>query len=457
MLENLKKCSDVIYKITPANLEIIYQETLTNVLEFMKDFYPELEKRKNEDVDNIFPGICKKVLEDDIDFYVFSGLLVVRRNLVFYAFDLAKPPTRSIGDANSEPESAFGSRDGFVESFKQNVALMRTRVKDDKLEVINKQVGRRSKTNISILSIKDIHDDKKKNEILKIIDSIDIEAIISIDDLGAYFQGKNMFPVYQYIGTPDIAARRLYNGEFIIIIDRVCNVMALPTTFSISTRMTIDNLNIPAYYSFFERFVINIAFICSTILLALVVSFFTYQSDSLSLKAISILKVTQKGMIFPIIFEVLIILGLFELYYLIGFRQSKLTFSSIIVLIGGIIIGENLVSSGICGVLLMTLTAVCFLLTYVVSSNVTVIASISLIRLLAILTSLYFGLYGVIIFSIILFRYLYKEEFLGVKYFSPFIPFDFEGIRNFYVANASLNNVLRSKYLNVKNKVRRKI
>lgn len=457
MLEKLKKNSDVIYKLTDANLEIIYQESLTNILEFMKDFYPTLEKRKFEAVDSIYPGISKRVEEKDLAFLVFSGLLVVRRDLIFYAFDLAKPPTRGVSESNSEPESAFGARDGFVESYKQNIALIRTRIKDESLEIVNKQIGRRSKTNVSILSIGDIHNDEYKNKLSKMLDEIDIEAIISLDDLGAYLRGKNIFPTYQYIGTPDIASRRLLNGEIIVIIDRVSNVMALPTTIGIASRMTIDNINIPSMFSFVERLIINIAFLFSTIIVGLAISCFTFQSDTLSLKVLSILKVTQRGMIFPIAIEVLVILGLFELYYLIGFRQSKLTFSSIVVLIGGIIIGENLVTSGICGVILMTLTAVCFLLTFVVSSNVTIIASISIIRVLAIFASRYLGVYGVLVFSIALFGVLYQEEFLNVKYFSPFIPFDLEGISNYYVANASLKNILRSKVLNVKNKIRRKL
>ena len=458
MLEKLKSSNDVIYKVTKANVTICYHNHLCNILEFMKDFYPVLEKRMLEDIDEIFPGICKKVDEDivKLEQMVFSGLLVCKRGNKYFAFDLAKPPTRTPSDSISEAESAFGSRDGFVENIKDNVALIRTRVRDSKLVIDELLIGRRSKTNVSVLSISDIHNDKIKKEVIDILNKIDIDAIISIDDLTAYLQGKNLFPVFQYVGSPDLASRRLYNGELLILIDRVSNVLALPTTMALSSRMTIDNINIPLF-SIFERSFIIIAFIISTMFLGVLASFATWQSDSLSLNVLSILKVTQTGVIFPIVIEMLAVLVLFELYYFIGFRQSRLTVSSTVVLIGGLIIGENLVTSGVAGILLMTFTAMTYLLTFVVSSNVTIIAAISIIRLGFLLSSYYFGLFGVTIFAIGVGALFLNQKAFGVHFFYPFIPFDLEGLVQFFTASSSLKNNIRAKNLKVNNKYRRKI
>ena len=103
--------------------------------------------------------------------------------------------------------------------------------------------------------------DNMNEEFIEFIkrNKIDIDAILSIDDITAYLQGNNLFPVYQYVGSPDLASRRLYNGELLIIIDRVSNVLALPTTMALTSRMTIDNINIPLF-SFFERSFIMIFF-----------------------------------------------------------------------------------------------------------------------------------------------------------------------------------------------------
>ena len=458
MLEKLKGSVDVVYKETKANLTICYHNHLCNILDFMKDFYPVLEKRMLEDLDDIFPGICKKIESDlfIIEQMIFSGVLVCKRSNKYYAFDLAKLPSRTPSDSISEAESAFGSRDGFVENIKDNIALIRTRVRDKNLDITELSIGRRSKTNVSILSIKDIHNEDIKYEIINILEKIDIDAILSIDDITAYLQGKNLFPVFQYVGSPDLASRRLYNGELLIVIDRISNVLALPTTMALTSRMTIDNINIPLF-SIFERTFIIIAFLISTGFLGILASFATWQSDSLSLNVLSILKVTQSGVIFPVVIEMLAVLVLFELYYFIGFRQSRLTVSSTVVLIGGLIIGENLVTSGVAGILIMTFTAMTYLLTFVVSNNVTVIAAISIIRLGFLLSSYYFGIFGTTIAAILCGGLFLNQKAFGVHFFSPFIPFDLEGLTQFFTASSSLKNNIRAKNLKVIDKTRREI
>lgn len=456
MLKNLKDNLDVIYKKTDFNCEIVYQEQLCNIMEFMKDFFPRITKDVDSDLDLIFPGICKKIDAkfDLITQLVFSGLLVAKRDNVYYAFDLSKAPSRTTNDSISEPDNVIGSRDGFVENFKDNIALIRTRVKDENLQIDSLTIGRRSKTIVSVLSIKDIHNQDIRSKLLSTLKKIDIDAILTIDDLMAYFQKKHIFPCYHYIGNPDVACRRLYNGEFLIVIDRICLVVSIPTTFAFSSRFNIDTLNMPIFVGI-ERLFILIATILSIFFCGILLSFTTIQKDSLSLTILSTLKVTQMGIYMPIFVEIILVLGMFELYYLIGFRQSKITVSSTIVLIGGLIIGQNLISSGLAGVFILTSTALCYLLSFIASSNVNYIIAISITRLFVVFSSLVYGLFGVVVASIILIYYLYQHETLGIKFFYPFLPFNVKGIYKFFLASSDIKMTTRDN-LKVKNKIRRK-
>ena len=387
---------------------------------------------------------------------VFSGLLIAKRDDIFYAFDLSKAPSRMTSDSISEPDDVFGSRDGFVENFKENIALIRTRLKDEKLTIDSLTIGRRSKTIVSVLSINDIHNDVIKAKILKELNEIDIDAILSIPDLMAYFQKKRLFSSYQYIGNPTTTCERLYNGEFIIIIDRICCAVAIPTTLAYTSRMKIDNINIPIF-SYLERLFVVFSTLVAIFFCGIVCAFSTFQRDSLSLNVLSTLKVSQTGIILPIYLEILLVLFLFELYYLIGFRQSKVTVSSTIVLLGGLIIGENLVTSGLAGVFLMVATAISFLLTFVISSNVNTILAISLLRALVLLSSLFYGLIGVTLCSVVRVYFLSKHKAFDVYYFYPFIPFDIKGIHRFLLNSSSLKVNHRDKALRVNNKIRRNL
>lgn len=436
MLEKFKM-PDIVYKNTIANCEILYHEVLCDILYFYKDIYPNISNRQFDLLDEITPGICRKIKEDEIEGLLFSGLLIAKRNFELYAYDLAKPPTRGVSDSIIEPESAFSSRDGFVESFKINLALIRTRIKDPKLDIIKFDVGRRSKTIVSLLYIKDIHNLKIKKEIENVINSIDTDAITSLSDVTSYFQRGSLFPSYQYIGSPDVACKRLLDGEFILVIDRISCVVGIPSTLWMATNMPIENMNI-SIFTFLEKMLVVLSVFLSTIFLGIICAFTTIQSDSLSLQQLSILKVTQRGIIVPVFFEILIVLSLFELFYLIGFRQTKATISSTIVLIAGLIIGENLINSGFASVFIITMTAVCFLTTFIVSANSTTIVSISIIRFFVLLSSFYFGLYGVFLASIFVIYLVYKEKPLGVNFFYPFIPFDIHGIFKFFTSPSSL-------------------
>ena len=90
------------------------------------------------------------------------------------------------------------------------------------------------------------------------------------------FQGKNIFPVYHYIGNPDTAVRRLYDGEFMIIIDRICVVVMLPTTLAYTSRLKIDGLNIPFFVGL-ERFFILFSAFISIFMCGIFCSFVTVQ------------------------------------------------------------------------------------------------------------------------------------------------------------------------------------
>lgn len=458
MLEKLKENKDVIYKETKANLIICYQEHLCNILDFMKFFYSRLLDNKNEEIDELLPGVSKKIENDEnkIIQLIFCGLLICQRNNIFYCIDLSKTPSRKPEASLAEPDDVFGPRDGFVENFKENIALIRTRVKDDDLNIDTISIGRRSKTIVSLISINGIHNDKIKRNIIKKLEDIDIDAILGIEDIMSYFNKDNIFPSYHYVGSPDIACRRLYNGEFILVIDRNCVVICFPTTLGYSSRLNIDTINIK-FFSFFERLFVILSAVLAIFSCGLLNSFTGFQLDSLSLTILSTIKNSQTGIYLPIFIEILIILGMFELYYLIGFRQNKITVSSTIVLIGGIIIGENLISSGIIGVFIMTFTAICFLLSFVVSSNITNIIGISIARIFILLSSLIYGVFGISISGILLVCYLYKQKTFDVHYFYPFFPFDIKGIHNFFTASSNLKINKRDEALNVKNKTRRKI
>lgn len=458
ILEEFKKNKDIkVNENKELELTIIFQEQACDISKFTIHLYPQIQKYSN--LEELFLGLCKKLDNPsytELEQYVYTGLLLLYQHGNVYLFDLSRMPSRSASDSSADPESTYGSRDGFVENYKDNIALIRSRLKCNNLNITDFMVGRRSKTFVGILSIEDIHNKDMLKRIKKQVDKIDVDAILSVDDFVSYFQQRLKLPVFQYLGNPDLACRKLYQGEFIIIIDRIPVVLCIPTTISLATRFRADEVTLKVF-AYLERIVVLIAMFASTMFLALLASFVTFQNDCLSLLVLSILKVSQKTVIFPIAIEIFIVLGLFELYHLIGYRQPKSTISGTVVLIGGLIIGQNMMESGIAGVFIIAFTALAFLTSFVVSSNVTTVFAISIARLFLLLCASFYGLFGFVCAAAILGYFAYKQQIFGVAYFHPFVPLDIGSLVSFFRPTTSLSSKKRASTLKQIDKTRRSI
>ncbi|MBM7094734.1 MULTISPECIES: spore germination protein [Alteribacter] len=127
-----------------------------------------------------------------------------------------------------------GSRDGYTENIIQNTALTRRRIRDERLRNEILQVGRRSKTDISLCYLEGVVDKDLVGVVKKELEGIDIDGLTMSDKLVEEFivkQGNNPFPLVRYTERPDVAATHILEGHLVIIVDASPSAMILPTTF----------------------------------------------------------------------------------------------------------------------------------------------------------------------------------------------------------------------------------
>ncbi len=451
---DLKRIKNIQIITTKDNCIIYYIDGICDIKYFYAHFYDEIKNNRDKRIDNLFPGICKEIKYSELLNFLYEGEIGILRNNIYYHIDLVTNLSRSITDSIIEPEGALQARDGFTDYIKTNISLLRTRIKEDKLNIEMSEIGRRSKTKIALFSIDDISNKEIKNKIIEVLNSIDIDAVLSIDDITAYFQKKHLFPITQYVGSPDLAAKRIYDGEFVILIDRLALALVLPINITSITKLPIDKTVIP-FFTIIERLLLIFCSVLATVGLGLFSAGISIDSDFLSLRWLSILKKLEGEVVLPSYFQIMIVLSIFELLYVITFRQSKITLSSTIVLVGGLIIGENLATSGIAGVIIITFTAIVFLSGFMISTNISVLINISIIRLLTLFLGTILGFYGVLITSIALMALLYNEKLFGVHYFYPIMPLDIKDLGLFFKSSSSLKSYLRDINLKVYDRRRR--
>ncbi|MBR8646118.1 spore germination protein [[Brevibacterium] frigoritolerans] len=88
---------------------------------------------------------------------VFSGmvLMLFEELELLFMFSLPSIPNRSPEETSSEI-SIRGPRDGFIEDISVNLGLIRKRYKTASLENQAFTIGKRSKTKINLLYVKDV-------------------------------------------------------------------------------------------------------------------------------------------------------------------------------------------------------------------------------------------------------------------------------------------------------------
>ena len=200
---------------------------------------------KKEDMPSTATGFSKMALsyvEVDVitDFdavirNILSGVtcLFVEGYEACIAIDCRTYPARSV-DEPEKDKALRGSRDGFVETIVFNTALIRRRIRDPHLVMQMFDVGRSSRTDVTVCYMSDRVDHELLRNITKKINAIDCDALrMNQQSLAeALFKRKwfNPFPKFKYTERPDTTAACLLEGKIVILVDTSPSALILPTS-----------------------------------------------------------------------------------------------------------------------------------------------------------------------------------------------------------------------------------
>jgi len=149
------------------------------------------------------------------------------------AIDCRTYPARSV-DEPEKDKSLRGSRDGFVETIVFNTALIRRRIRDPHLVMQMFDVGKSSRTDVTVCYMSDRVDHELLKNVTKKINAIDCDALrMNQQSLAeALFKRKwfNPFPKFKYTERPDTAAACLLEGKIVILVDTSPSALILPTS-----------------------------------------------------------------------------------------------------------------------------------------------------------------------------------------------------------------------------------
>ena len=195
--------------------------------DFLEKVFPFLASTAETDI----PNVVKQL---------YAGLSVVMMDGFdkLIVADTRSYPSRSVQEPEKE-KTLRGAKDGFTESFMENLGLIRRRIRDNRLIFKSFNIGEKSKTDVALCYMKGVADadlvSKVDTALSKIkLDSVSVGDQTLVENLMKELEGGkrkskfNPFPKVRYTQRPDIIGAHLTEGKIAIVIDNSPTVVLLP-------------------------------------------------------------------------------------------------------------------------------------------------------------------------------------------------------------------------------------
>ncbi|MEC0173470.1 spore germination protein [Paenibacillus favisporus] len=332
----------------------------------------------------------------------------------------------------SEPESQTvirGPREGFTESIRTNTALLRRKIKSPNLWLEEMQLGRVTQTDVGIMYIHGIVDEKNVDEVRKRLSVIDIDGILESGYIEELIENTNktIFPTVYHSERPDVIAANLLEGRIAILVDGTPFALLLPSTFNMFFQAAED------YYNRFDvgsliRFLRYFSFLIGLLLPSFYVAIIGFHQEMIPTSWLLKLAVQREGVPFPAFVEAFIMETVFEILREAGVRMPR-SVGNTISIVGGLVLGQAAVEAGIVSpvvVIVVSLTAIASF----VSPAYNIGIAARMLRFAMLIAASMFGIYGIACMLLILVLHLCSLKSLNVPYMAPYAPMIYSDMKD---------------------------
>ena len=333
---------------------------------------------------------------------------------------IAEPPTSVV---------IKGPREGFNESLKYNLALVRRRAKSTDLVVNMLEIGEVTKTQVCVTYFNSIADKKVVKEILRRLSKIKIDGILDTHYLISYLQ-KNPKSLFKQIGDtekPDVLVAKMLEGRVGIMVDGSPIVLTLPFILIEDLQNSDDYYSQPHRVTF-VRILRFIGVVLAVLLPGVYVALEKYHYKILPTEFLVTIMNTTQGIPFSPFVELLFVVLLFEILYEANLRMPQY-FGMAMSIVGALILGETAVNAGLVSppaVMIVALSGITF---YIIPSQA---SQFSILRLISLIVGACLGLYGILLFCIFILSYLSSFDSYGSAYLAPTAPFIYDDQKDFF-------------------------
>ena len=360
---------------------------------------------------------------------------LISGNLVMFAegsisavlFGVQGFPKRAILEPSTEMQER-GSREGFVESFKDNITMLRRRVRNPVLKIQTLEVGTTTKTRVCVCYMSDRVNPETLENVVERLKNATIDTLLGAGYLQSFLDTENpsLFSGVGFTERPDVLTAKMAEGKIGVIVDGTPNAMIVPYLFIEHFHSLDDYLKRP-YYATFIRVLKMISFLFSVFLPGVYVAVCTFHQEIIPETMIFGITGQESRTPLPIMFEALFIHLVYEIVREAGLRMPK-TVGHAISIVGALVIGESAVSAGIVSAPMVIVVGLTAVSSFVVS---TLYEPVAVLRFAFIVIGGLSGIYGIMLmFAVVLISASAINPY-GIPFTSPVAPTKIGAWRDF--------------------------
>ncbi|CAM3739324.1 spore germination protein [Cohnella lubricantis] len=379
------------------------------------------------------PDEFRRMLRSDLDFtyapnqdewidLLLQGCVLLQYEGKVYCFDAIRKLQTQPEDTEVEA-SLQGPQSAMTEDLDMNTYLIRLRYNSPTLVIRKLQKGEISRTRINIIYDRDKVNRQSLEELEKRLDKVKTKLLQASGQL-AMLLGNNrytIFPVTLQTERPDRVAQFLNRGKIGLLVDGSRFAIMLPVRFFDFMHAMDDD-----YEPFWMGRVIilfrYIGMMLSMTLPSLYIAVSMYNPEFFRVQLAFSIDGSRAAVPYPAFIEVFIMLFMIEALIEASIRLPRFV-GSTAATVGGLILGQAAQQAGLVSSIMIIVTSVVAISNFVIP-NSSFSYSIRALKYVFVVTSIFYGMVGIIVMSFITVVYLCNLRSFGQPYLALFLPND---------------------------------
>lgn len=325
-----------------------------------------------------------------------------------------------------------GPREGFNESLRTNTMLLRRRLKSPHLKMERLVLGRRTRTVVNLVYLKDLAKPALVDEVRRRLQRIDVDGIIDTGMIEEFIEDEpgSLFPQVANTERPDRVTADLLEGRVAILADGSPFVLTVPVTFW-SLLQAAEDYYERFWAGTFLRWLRFLLLLIALIGPAVYVAITTFHQEMLPTALALSIAAARDGIPFPAVVEALIMEVFFEALREAGVRLPR-PVGQAVSIVGALVIGQAAVQAGLTSATVVIVIAVTGIASFAMPRfNLGIALRLTRFSLVVAAGSL--GLFGLMVGLMALLVHLNALRSFGVPYLQPVAPTTFYAFKDILV------------------------